>query len=76
VRSASGLPQHERALPVDTVDGYMDGHNTGVHAQLYPSAAAPEPYNISGWRNTTRHIWGLGIGQAVGRFAVADTPTS
>ncbi|MFD7337488.1 hypothetical protein ACFV98_15970 [Streptomyces violascens] len=47
VRSASGLPPHERALPVDTVDGHMDGHNTGVRAQLYPSAA-PEPYNISG----------------------------
>jgi hypothetical protein len=37
----------------------MDGHGTGVRAQLYAFAAGSTPYNVTGWKNATRHTWGL-----------------
>ncbi|WP_406503207.1 hypothetical protein [Streptomyces sp. NBC_00212] len=44
---------------VDSVDGYMAGHDTGARAHLYAFAAGPTPHNVTGWKNATRRSWGL-----------------
>ncbi|WP_406502855.1 hypothetical protein [Streptomyces sp. NBC_00212] len=42
---------------VDTVDGFIDGHDAGARAQLYAFAAGSTPYDVTGWKNATRRSW-------------------
>ncbi|MGW2865633.1 hypothetical protein [Streptomyces sp. NPDC001205] len=46
-------------LRVDRVIGSMDGHGTGVRAQLYEFAAGSTPYNVTGWKAASPQSWGM-----------------
>ncbi|MFJ8387746.1 hypothetical protein ACIQ9Q_25115 [Streptomyces sp. NPDC094438] len=54
-----GIHVWGHGLRVDSVDGYMAGHGTGVRPQLYAFAADQRRNEVTNWKDAIRHTWGL-----------------